>query len=337
MTEVYLKPNPASEFDVAGMGSALLDFTVKIGDDVVGALKLTKAGMQLVDAARSGEILSYLKKNSYLIETSPGGSAANTLAGIANFGGRAVLFGRVGQDAQGDLYMAETEKAGVKANLGRDSSATGHAITFITPDGERSFATHLGAALSLTKSDLDPLIISKSKIIHVEGYLFEPPNLREACFFAIKTAKESGVLVSIDLSDPGLIRRIHGVFGEALKAGTDIIFANEDEARAFTGFEDEKACGALSGLCSFAAVKLGERGSIIRTGGKTYRIPARKTEVANTNGAGDMYASGVLFGIARGYSPEECGRLGSYAASLVVAQAGARISGRIDPKAMIFS
>jgi sugar/nucleoside kinase (ribokinase family) len=317
-----------TEYDVSGIGSALLDFTVEVDDSFLNKLKLDKGGMQLIDEERSREILSII--SSLPMETSPGGSAANTLDGISRFGGASLLMGKVGDDDHGDIYIKETEKSGVATNIVRDSHLTGHAITFITPDSERSFATHLGAAQHFTKDDINEQSIVSSKILHLEGYLFEPPVLREACFHALKIAKDNGVLISVDLSDPHLIGRIRETFDEILNDFVNIVFVNEDEAKAITGQEEEKALNILHKLTDFTVVKLGAQGSLIQYESEVYNIPVVQTSVVNTNGAGDMYAAGILYGLSRGYSPDRCGVLASYASSLVVAQVGARLNGHID-------
>ena len=315
-------------YDIAGIGSALLDFTVEVDDGVLDRFGLVKGGMQLIDEERSRELLDELKNHP--LEISPGGSAANTVAGVSNFGGSGLFIGKVGNDVHGSRYIDDTESSGVKAHLGRNDHMTGHAITFITPDRERTFATHLGAAQRLSRDDISEQDIRNSRIIHIEGYLFEPPGLREVCMHAIEIAKKHGVRVSIDLSDPGLILRIHGVFMDVVKRYADIVFVNEDEARSFTGKEREMALDHIHELCGFAVVKLGPGGSLIKSRGVSHNIPVYKTEVVNTNGAGDMYAGGLLFGLARGMTPEQSGKLGSYGSSLVISQVGARLKGKID-------
>lgn len=325
-------PNIDAAFDVAGIGSALLDFTVSMTDADLETLGLAKGGMQLIDEDRSREILAVLDGREMLV--TPGGSSANTLAGVANLGGTALLFARVGNDANGDRYIRDTEKTGVTPEIGRDRLMTGHAITFITPDSERSFATHLGAALEFSRDDVREDRIRDSKILHLEGYLFEPTRLREASFHAIEIAKRHGVLVSVDLSDPHLIGRIRNVFDEVVEEMADIVFCNEDEARAFTDCEPEKALESLAQRVSLAVVKLGAGGSLVAAEGSVHRIAANATTVVNTNGAGDMYAAGVLYGIAKGLDAAAAGRLGSYTASLVVASPGARLPAemRIDQR-----
>jgi sugar/nucleoside kinase (ribokinase family) len=320
--------NKNAEYDVLGMGSALLDFIVKVDDAELEGFGLTKGGMQLIDEDRSREILARLDARS--MEITPGGSSANTLAGISNLGGKGIFTGKVGYDSDGDRYILDTERAGVKALIGRDRSMTGHAITFITPDSERTFATHLGAALRFNRNDISEEYIKKTKILHIEGYLFEPPGLREACMSALEIARRNNVLISVDLSDPGLIDRIYATFRQVVKEFVNIVFVNEEEARAFTSKIREEALNDLYALTDFAAVKLGAEGSIIKSEGSVYRIPAVRTDVVNTNGAGDLYAAGVLYGISRGLSPETSGRIGSYVSSRVVSQVGARIREKIS-------
>lgn len=316
-------------YDISGIGAALLDFIVEVDYALLEDLNLQRGNMHLIDAEQSHAILKKLADMQLAI--APGGSAANTLAGVAAMGGKGIFLGKVGVDDHGDRYLKATEESGVAARLVRHDALSGHAITFITEDLERTFATHLGASLFLMEDELDYSEICDSRILHVEGYLLEPDNLRAAALRAIKEARNCGTLVSLDLADPALIDRIGPVMEEVVESSVDILFANDDEARAFTGHGDpEKAAQALAEKVPFVAVKCGAQGSRIATMGTQHSIDVVKTDVVNTNGAGDMYAAGVLYGIARGWSPEKCGRMGSYAASLVVASNGARYNGTIQ-------
>jgi len=266
-----LKLNENAEYDVVGIGSALLDFTIEVDDSFLSEMELKKGEMHLIDAERSSEILKRIE--NYSMETTPGGSCANTLAGVLNFDGRGIFLGAVGNDSNGDTYINETEKTGVKTGIGRHDSINGHAITFITSDSERTFATHLGAALDFSEEDVAEDVIKKSKVLHLEGYLFEPDNLNSACMRALDIAKNNGVAISIDLSDPALISRIRGRFDHIVKDYADIIFVNEDEALAFTGKSEEEALNALYEMCDVAVVKLGAEGSLIKADDKIHRIP----------------------------------------------------------------
>lgn len=315
-------------FDIVGLGSALMDFTVRVDDAVLVRLGLKKGTMQLIDEKRSREILDAI---SHLdMNTTPGGSSANTVAGVANLGGSAVFMGKVGNDEFGNLYRELNEKAGITVRLNKHRSMTGHAITFITPDSQRTFATHLGAAMHFRRDDIVDGDIRNTKILHIEGYMLEHPDIKAACVEAMELAKAGGAMVSIDLADPSLIERNSEDFKALMKTHADILFVNEEEAFAFTGAKGEEALHRLSEYGDIAIVKLGEQGSIIKSGGSVYRIPAFVTDVVNTNGAGDMYAAGMLYGISHGFSMKRSGMIGSYMASLVVAQVGARLGGMTD-------
>lgn len=315
-------------YDVVGIGSPLIDFTINVTDSILEELEMKKGQMHLIDAGKSRDIFEKLKE--YKIEKTPGGSSANTLAGLSVFGGSGVFMGKVGNDENAEYYIEMTEKSGTKSMLKNHTGITGHAITFISPDFERTFATHLGAALFFRKEDVEAHVIKDSNILHIEGFLLELPEIRDAVIYAMNTARESGVKISIDLADPGLITRIPDVIDDVVRNHADIVFVNETEAKAFTGKEEEEALNTISGMCEIAVVKLGSFGSLIKTGNKMYRIPVSKTEVVNTNGAGDMYAAGLLYGISRKIPIERSGRIASFAASRVVSQVSTRLSEKID-------
>lgn len=321
--------NPKAAFDVVGLGSALLDLIIEVDESFLRQHGLTRAQMHLIDAESCARMLKVIE--AYPVITAPGGSAANTITGILNFDGTAAFQGTVGNDQYGDIYINETRQAGVETRINRSSAITGHAFTFITPDGERTFAVHLGAALEFSKKDIDEGAIRDAKIIHFEGFFFEPPHIREACMHALSLARKHRVLVSLDLSDPGLIGRIGDVLKLVVNEYADIVFANEEEAAAFTGKNGIDSVRALASQVDFAVVKLGGKGSLIQTCGEVCEVPVFATNVVNTNGAGDMYAAGVLYGITHGLSPLEAGRLGSYAASIVISEVGARTKRKIDP------
>ncbi|MBN2039355.1 MAG: adenosine kinase [Spirochaetes bacterium] len=315
-------------YDVVGIGSPLVDFTVNVTDSMLKELEMEKGCMHLIDADKSKYIFEKIKE--FRIEKTPGGSSANTLAGLSIFGGNGALMGKLGNDENAEYYIEMTEKCGTKSILKRHDSITGHAITFISPDFERTFSTHLGAASFFCEEDIDADVIRNSNILHVEGFLLELPENRKAVLHAMNIAMENGVKVSIDLADPGLIIRINDVIKDSVKKYADIVFVNETEAKAFTGREEEEALEILSEQCEVAVVKLGGLGSLIKTGKSTCRIPVNKADVVNTNGAGDMYAAGLLFGISRGIPVERAGRIASYASSLVVSQVSTRLNEKID-------
>ncbi|HON78257.1 MAG TPA: adenosine kinase [Spirochaetota bacterium] len=313
--------------EVIGIGSALLDFTYEVDDVILKDLGLKKGTMSLITESGSEKILQKMKE--YPVKVSPGGSAANTMAGIAVLGGNGAFIGKVGNDINGKIYIAETEKFGVKAHINSTNAMTGHAITFITPDSERTFATNLGAALSLRPDDVSEEAISKSSILHVEGYLLEG-DLKDASVHAMELAKKHNVKISVDLADPSLIARNLGEFKGIVRNYADIVFVNEDEAEAFTQKTGHEALDFIHLFCEVAVVKLGAGGSLIKQGDRVHTIEPVKIKVVNTNGAGDMYAAGILYGIAHDIPMERAGKIASYAAAQVVGQAEARLNERID-------
>ncbi len=317
-----------SKYNVSGMGAALLDFTINVDDDFLADLNLPKGEMNLVDEATSTLIFQKIDHMNMVV--TPGGSSANTLAGVAALGGSAAFVGCVANDNHGETYEKETQKTGVDSFIKRLPGLTGSAITFITPDNERTFATHLGASQGLEEGHVDRSMIDNSSILHLEGYLFEGEETRKACFKAMELALNSGGLVSVDLADPALIGRIKDVFLDVVENYADIIFVNESEALAFTGKEEAQALADIYDSCKLAIVKLGSKGSLIKSEEGVFEIPINKVEVVNTNGAGDMYAAGVLYGLTNGLGVEKSARLGSYASGLVVSSTGARYDGKIN-------
>jgi sugar/nucleoside kinase (ribokinase family) len=316
----------SKKYDVFGIGSALMDFLIEIDEGRLVEMDLRKGEMHLIDEEKSGKILGRLKE--YSVKTAPGGSSANTMSGIAALGGSAVFCGKVGADSNGEIYEQKSAESGVCTRIKKhNGKATGHAITFITPDSERTFATHLGASMHLEKGDVFDDDISQSKILHIEGFQLEDPKLRKTSLHAISVAKKSKTIVSIDLADPGLVKRNLEDLKKIVKGHADIVFANEGEAKAFTGKESiNEALAEIGSLCSTAIVKTGKDGSMIMQNSKIFRIPPFRVNAVDTTGAGDMYAAGVLFGIARNMPIEKAGKIGSWAASKVVSQIGARLN-----------
>ncbi len=313
------------KYDCIGIGSPLLDLTFNVTDDILDELGLKKGEMCLIDKEKSKEILK--KLNSLNKDVSPGGCCSNTVAGISALGGKAVFLGKIGNDVHGEIYESKTKKQGVITRLSKhDSEITGHSITFITPDFERTFATHLGASLYLKKQDIIDEEIKNSKILHIEAYQLEDPSLREINLHAIEIAKKNNVLVSMDLADPALVLRNLDFLKDFIKNSIDIVFANETEAQAFTGKEYKQALLEISNICNIAVVKLGEKGSLIKYKDIIHEIPSFKVKTVNTNGAGDMYAAGVLYGVVNNLSFEETGKLASFAASLVVSNSDTRLN-----------
>lgn len=329
--------NPEKEFDIYGIGSALIDVLVEVDDSLLQNLGLRKGEMKLVNRIECDLIEKELK--NYPSKKVPGGSTGNAIALAAKLGAKCFFCGVVGDDLNGSIYKEAMENDKVRLNLGKSSQLTGHAITFITPDKQRTFAVHLGAALELDREHIAVSDLKRCKILHTEGYLLaEDGGLKDACLAAMEVAKKNEVLVSLDLSAPNIVRNNRAEFREIIKKYVDVVFANEEEAKAFIGKnigkndeshelhpEHEIALNELAKFCKIAVVKLGEHGSIIKAAGKITKIEPFKANAVDTTGAGDAYAAGFLYALCTGSSIEGCGKLGSYLAAKVVEKIGARL------------
>lgn len=310
--------------DVIALGNTLMDFLVEIDENKLLELNLKKGEMHLVDEGKARELLARIEQDNLRMETASGGSAANTIKGIAFLGGKAVLSGKVGYDEHGLSYIQEIEKYGVTSRIKKHHKTTGHSLTMITPDAERTFSVHLGAALELYKEDILESDIASSKILHIEGYQLEGPT-KETVLHAIELAKKNNTLVSIDLADPALIRRNKDFFKELVTNHVDIVFLNELEAKEFTGLEEEEALKQIAKDVSIAIIKLGEKGSMISKDGIITKVNAYSARTIDTTGAGDTYAAGFLYGFCNGWNEEESGKLGSYFASRITEEMGVRM------------
>ena len=307
-----------------------MDTMINVDDSELDYLNLKKGNMHLVDDTHSEFILYFLEKKKMIKQA--GGSASNTSAGVVNLGGKAFFNGRVGKDQLGKDYKNIMSEHGVKCDLRKDDVKTGNVVALITKDGERTFATHLGSAVNFQKKDVNKKALLKSKILHIEGYMLENPAHKKACLYAMKIAKRKNIIVSADLADPSLIERNLSEFKKVVRKYVDILFLNEDEAKMFSGIKDEKqALIEVSKMVKLAIVKLGAEGSMMKIKNKILRFKAVKAkQVKDTNGAGDMYAAGVLYGIANGLSLEKSGKIGTYAATKIVEQRGARLDFKLE-------
>jgi len=317
------------EYDIFGIGSALMDILIEVDHNKLLEFNLKKGHFHLIDEKTSKKL--FKKIEHHKLKTAPGGSSANTLYGVAILGGNVVFCGKVGKDDHGKIYEQEMSKSGVKPKLAKSKKITGNAITFITPDGERTFAVHLGASMHLKKEDVFFEDLRHSKILHIEGYQLEDKQLRDVALYAMEFAKKHDVKISIDLGDPGIVSRNKADLKKMIKKYADILFANQDEAKALTGLEALEALNEIAKLTKIVIVKLGEQGSYIKQGKKLYKIPCYKIKAKDTTGAGDMFAAGVLYGICQNYDLKICGYIGSYFAAKVVKQIGARLQ-TIDQK-----
>jgi sugar/nucleoside kinase (ribokinase family) len=312
-------------WDILGIGSPLLDIVININDKMLQKLNIKKGSMNLISEKESRNILKKLGKIK--LGLVPGGSASNTLAGLSALGNQASFLGVVGKDGYGKMYQKKIEKEGIVSHLAcHDSGMTGNVIVLITPDGERTMVTHLGAALSFEKKHIKEDEIKNCKILHIEAYQLESPNNRRALLHAIKIAKKNKALISMDLSDAGLIRRNKKIFKDVVKKYIDVVFANEDEAMEFSGKKNPaEALKEIAKICKIAVVKLGAKGSLIKQGKKVFEIQPYKVDLINTNGAGDTYAAGILHGLINGLKLQDAGKIASHISALVVSSLGARL------------
>jgi len=311
--------------DVIGLGNTLMDFLIEIDESKFAKFNLKKGEFHLVNEDKAKELLEKIEQDNLEIETFPGGSSANCLRGISLLGGKAILCGRVGQDKEGDLYIQLMKQQGVDTRINPHSSVTGHAITFITPDAERTFSVHLGAALKLSEQDILEEDIKSSKILHLEGYQIEGAT-RKTVLYAIELAKKHGTLVSIDLADPGVIRRNKEFFQELVRKDIDILFVNKQEALEFTGLQEEAAARELGKQVKIAIVKLGEQGALICHNNEIIKINPFQANVVDTTGAGDTFAAGLLYGYCQNWSLQKAGELGALLASKIVEKKGVKIN-----------
>ena len=306
---------------ILGIGNALVDImTLGVEDAKVQEMGFLKGSMQLVDFEKSQEV--YANTSQYTKELTAGGSAANTINGLANLGLDTSFIGKIGKDEIGEMFRSDMVKNGIRPELYVSSTPAGRAIALITADGERTFATYLGAAVELTAEDLDPEVFKEHSILHIEGYLVQNHELIRT---AVKMAKDLGLKVSIDMASFNVVEANLEFLQEIVREYVDIVFANEEEARSFTGLEPEAALDRIAEMAEIAVVKIGSKGSYIKTGKQIYSIPPISANCIDTTGAGDLYASGVLYGITKAYSLDVCGRIGSLLAGNVIEVIGAKM------------
>jgi sugar/nucleoside kinase (ribokinase family) len=269
--------------------------------------------------------------SNHIVSYEPGGSVANTISVVANLGAKSFFTGKAGKDELGIKYLKAMEKAGVTTELAKSNLLTARALTFVTPDSERTFLDYLGAAKEFNKNDLNVIALKGSRIFHISAYFLEEKNLRESAEHAMKIAKENEIKVSIDLGDPLLIKRCKSEILRIINDYADIIFANEEEAKALTDMQSpEEALDLISEMTDIAIVKLGKIGSIIKNNGQIVRIKGVHVETVDSTGAGDAYAGAFLFGLSKGLDLETTGNLASKVAAKVVQKYGARLDDRLN-------
>ena len=306
---------------VLGIGNALIDVLISITDDaVLEKFGLQKGSMTLVDAILSAEIKKETKNSPRNIQT--GGSAANTVHGIAKLGGSCGYIGKISNDELGNFYLEDFKKNRINTHFFYSETGTGHATALISQNSERTFGTYLGAAMELTAEEMTHEIFQGYGILHIEGYLVQNRPLIEA---AMRIAKENGLLVSIDMASFNIVEANLDFLHEMIRKYVDIVFANEDEAMALTGKSPEEALTEIAGICKIAIVKIGQHGSLIQSGERVIHINPISAKSIDTTGAGDIYASGFLYALSENLDLEVAGKIGSLLAGNVVEVMGAKI------------
>ncbi len=312
-------------YDVYGVGNALVDIQAQVPDDFIRHLKLDKGIMTLVADSAQAEVLALL--NGIPLNHCAGGSAANTIVGLAELGGSAAFAGKVASDEIGDFFLNDLRALGVDYRVPRAAEGqTGTCAVLITPDAQRTMLTNLAISTTLAPEDIDEKMISQCKYIYVEGYLLTGDTTKQAAYRAMALAKAQGVKVAFSASDPFLINLLRDEIWELITGPVDLFFCNEEEAKSLTGKNDPVQCAAMiHEHAENVALTLGPKGSILMHGGETIPIEGVPSEAIDTTGAGDMYAGAMLYGITSGMSWHQAGHLASHAAARIVSQLGARL------------
>ena len=312
-------------YDVLGIGNAIFDVLVRTDETFLAAQQMTKGSMALIDEARAKAIYEAMGPAT----TMSGGSAANTIVGVAGFGARAAYVGKVKNDEVGRAYAHDIRAAKVAFDTpaAGDGPATGCSYILVTPDGERTMNTYLGAAQNLTPKDIDPAQIAGSSIIYLEGYLWDPQSAKEAFLKASEIAHGAGRKVALTLSDSFCVDRYRDEFLDLLRKRTvDLVFANESELRSLYQTSDfDTALKQFRKDTGLGVVTRSEKGCVVASSDGVTAVPAFPIEkLVDTTGAGDLFAAGFLFGLVRNAGYEACGRLGALAAAEVIQHIGAR-------------
>jgi sugar/nucleoside kinase (ribokinase family) len=306
---------------ILGIGNALVDILVPMeNEELLGKFNLPKGSMQLSSIDVVNGILAEIDPAKIFFNS--GGSAANTIHGLAKLGAKTGYLGKVGSDNHGDFFKTDLTENKIQPHLSLGKNETGKAMALISPDSERTFATFLGSAIELTKDDLLEDVFSQYNILHIEGYLVQNKELIEN---ALAIAKKLGLKVSIDLASYNIVEENREFLESMIKDYVDYVFANEEEAKALTEQEPEEALETISKNCEIAVVKIGEKGSLIKRGDEKVKVDIIKVKAVDTTGAGDLYAAGFLFGLITEASLSDCGKYGSILAGNVIEQVGAKI------------
>ena len=306
---------------ILGIGSALVDILTQIpNEQILKELNLPKGSMTYVDAQTSVEIG---KKLAYLgNQMASGGSAANTMSGLAQLGVETGFLSKIGKDEVGEFFVKQMTETHVQPLMLKSETPSGRVQALVTADGERTFATCLGAAAEMCADDIQPELFEGWDIFYVEGYLVANPTMLRK---AVETAKAQGMTIAIDLASYNVVEESRDFLLELINNYVDIVFANEKEAFALTGLEPEAALDYIAERCDIAVVKVGAKGAFVQRGKEIVTIPPMKADVVDTTGAGDMWAAGFLAGLVKGENLQKCGMMGAIVAKNIIEVVGAKM------------
>jgi sugar/nucleoside kinase (ribokinase family) len=313
----------APRFDVVAIGNALVDVIAHADDSFIREHALVKGSMTLIDSAQAEAFYALMPP---AVESS-GGSAGNTIAGIASLGGSAAYIGKVADDQLGRVFRHDIAAAGVHFDVApaANGAGTGRCLIIVTPDAQRTMQTFLGAGSSLGPTDVSAELIADAQVTYLEGYLWDPPGAKEAFLKAAAVAHEAGRKVSLTLSDQFCVDRYRREFRDLVEHHVDILFANEAEILSLYEVETfDEALQHVRGHCEVAALTRSEKGAVILGNGDVHVIDAEPADVIDTTGAGDLYAAGFLYGLTHGHDLRTCGRMGAICAAEVISHYGAR-------------
>ena len=312
-------------YDITSVCNALMDVLIEVSDEDLGALGLTKGVMHLVDSNRQQKVLDHFKHKPRVTEL--GGSAMNAIRTLARLGHKTVFAGMVNDDEFGRHIRDRMKTLGIKSYLGGHSNeSTGTCLILITPDGERTMNTNLGASRLYNPTHIPHDEIAKSHVFHFCGYQWDTSDQKSALTNSIKTAHENNTIISFDLADPFVVDRNRKDFIDLIHAEADIVFANKEEARLLFNSSPEETARKIAATGSIAVIKLGSEGALVAKGSQEFKITPVKTKVVDTTAAGDMFAAGFLHGFLRGKPIPVCGHVAAVLASDVISRIGAVVS-----------
>ena len=316
------------KYDVYGVGNALVDIQAQVSDELLDETGFDKGIMTLADDDRQQSVIA--KIAGLPLNRCAGGSAANTIVGVADFGGKAAYVGKVAADKTGEFFLKDMRDMGVTIEvMPAAEGQTGTCAVLITDDAQRTMITNLGVSATLTEADIDEAELRQSKYVYIEGYLLTGETTKAAAYKAIEMAKANNVKVAFTASDPFLVNMLKDEIQALIEGPVDLFFCNEEEARSLTGKDDPIECAAeIHRHAENVAMTLGANGSIIMHGGEAIPVEGVSVAAIDTTGAGDMYAGGLLYGITNGLSWKQAGHLASHAAARIVSQLGARMENR---------